>query len=154
MDHEIAYLLLRDANVDFIRALSAPDVLTIPERVDAQDGIRPAQTGPVFSLDKTGQLHMRYTARTRSIEWKQDEQSRVALAYLEQILSSESPHIHSLRLNNGMGLLCNNVLHERTAFKDDPLKPRAIPRTLLATPEWRFRTAHTPISSAIAQAAI
>jgi len=128
MDHEIAYLMLRDANPDFIRALSAPDVLTIPERVDAQDGIRPAQTGPVFSLNKTGQLHMRYTARTRSIEWKQDEQSRAALAYLEQILSSESPHIHSLQLNNGMGLLCNNVLHERTAFNDDPLKPRLLYR--------------------------
>ena len=128
MDHEIAYLMLRDANPDFIRALSAPDVLTIPERVDAPDGIRPAQTGPVFSLNGAGQLHMRYTARTRSIEWKQDEQSRAAVAYLEQILSSESQHIHRLRLNNSMGLLCNNVLHERTAFTDDPLKPRLLYR--------------------------
>src|SRR5512135_2932249 len=48
MDHEIAYMLLRDANPDFIRALSAPDAMTIPERVDETDGVRPAQSGPVF----------------------------------------------------------------------------------------------------------
>jgi alpha-ketoglutarate-dependent taurine dioxygenase len=126
MDHEIAYLLLRDANPDFIRALSAPDAMTIPERVDETDGVRPAQSGPVFSTDAAGNLHMRYTARTRSIEWKADERTRAAVAKLEQILAADSPHIHSLRMENGMGLLCNNVLHDRTAFTDDPHKPRLL----------------------------
>jgi alpha-ketoglutarate-dependent taurine dioxygenase len=128
MDHEIAYLLLRDANPDFIRALSAPDAMTIPERVDETDGVRPAQSGPVFSVDAAGNLHMRYTARTRSIEWKADETTRAAVAQLEQILAADSPHIHSLRMENGMGLLCNNVLHDRTAFTDDPHKPRLLYR--------------------------
>ena len=129
MDHEIAYLMLRDANADFIRALSAPDAMTIPERVDAADGIRPAQSGPVFSLDPVGSaLHMRYTARTRSIEWKQNEITRAAVTHLEQLLSTQSPHIHSLRMEHGMGLLCNNVLHDRTAFTDDPVKPRLLYR--------------------------
>jgi alpha-ketoglutarate-dependent taurine dioxygenase len=128
MDHEIAYLLLRDANPDFIRALSAPDAMTIPERVDETDGVRPAQSGPVFSVDSSGNLHMRYTARTRSIEWKQDDLTRTAVAQLEQILAADSPHIHSLRMENGMGLLCNNVLHDRTAFTDDPHKPRLLYR--------------------------
>lgn len=128
MDHEIAYLLLRDANPDFIRALSASDAMTIPERVDETDGVRPAQSGPVFSVDAAGNLHMRYTARTRSIEWKQDELTRAAVAQLEQILAADSPHIHGLRMENGMGLLCNNVLHDRTAFTDDPHKPRLLYR--------------------------
>jgi hypothetical protein len=127
MDHEIIYMMLRDTNADFIRALSAPDAMTIPERVDAKDGIRPAQTGPVFSVDpRSGALHMRYTARTRSIEWKTDETTRAAVALLERLLAAESPHIHKLLLENGMGLLCNNVLHDRTAFTDDPSKPRLL----------------------------
>jgi alpha-ketoglutarate-dependent taurine dioxygenase len=128
MDHEIAYISLRDANPDFIRALSAPDVMTIPERVDETDGIRPAQTGPVFSVDATGRLHMRYTARTRSIVWKQDDTTLAAVKFLEQLLATPSPHIHQLKLQANMGLLCNNVLHDRTAFTDDPTHPRLLYR--------------------------
>lgn len=126
MDHEIAYILLRDANADFIRALSSPDVMTIPARVDEFDGVREAQTGPVFSIDTQCHLHMRYTARTRSIEWKQDATTLAAVAKLEQILASTSPHIHQLKMESGMGLLCNNVLHDRAAFTDDPTNPRLL----------------------------
>ena len=72
MDHEMAYLLLRDESPEYIHALMQPDAMVIPERVDEKDGVRPAQGGPVFSLDGNGNLHMRYTARTRSIAWKQD----------------------------------------------------------------------------------
>lgn len=128
MDHEIAYLMLRDANADFIRALSAPDVMTIPARIDEFDGVRAAQTGPVFSQDDAGNLHMRYTARTRSIEWKQDETTLAAVALLERLLASESQHIHQLKLESGMGLLCNNVLHDRSAFTDDQHSPRLLYR--------------------------
>ncbi|MDD4911859.1 MAG: TauD/TfdA family dioxygenase [Sideroxydans sp.] len=126
MDHEIAYILLRDANPDFIRALSAPDVMTIPARVDEFDGVREAQTGPVFSIDAQGNLHMRYTARTRSIEWKQDALTLAAVAALENILDANSPHIHQLKMESGMGLLCSNVLHDRSSFTDDPTNPRLL----------------------------
>ena len=128
MDHEIAYILLRDSNADFIRALSAPDVMTIPARLDEFDGVREAQTGPVFSIDAQGNLHMRYTARTRSIEWKQDALTLTAVAALENILDADSPHIHQLKMESGMGLLCNNVLHDRSAFTDDPNNPRLLYR--------------------------
>lgn len=123
MDHEMAYLLLRDENPQHIRALMQPDAMTIPERVDETDGVRPAQSGPVFSLDAAGNLHMRYTARTRSIEWKKDAATLAAVAALERLLSSEAPHIFRARLEPGMGLLCNNVLHDRSAFNDDPTHP-------------------------------
>ena len=127
MDHEIAYLILRDANSDYIRALSAPDAMTIPERTDEQGIARPAQTGPVFSVDPAnGGLLMRYTARTRSIVWKQDVTTLTAVAMLENLLASASPHIHQARLENGMGLLCNNVLHDRAAFADDAAAPRLL----------------------------
>jgi alpha-ketoglutarate-dependent taurine dioxygenase len=127
MDHEIAYLMLRDANSDFIRALSAPDAMTIPERIDENGIARPAQPGPVFSVDPaSGALHMRYTARTRSIAWKQDAATLAAVAMLEKLLASESPHIHQARLERGMGLLCNNVLHDRAAFTDSATTPRLL----------------------------
>jgi alpha-ketoglutarate-dependent taurine dioxygenase len=127
LDHEIAYLILRDRNPDFIRALSAADAMTIPERTDEQGVARAAQTGPVFSVDPAnGMLHMRYTARTRSIVWKQDATTLAAVAALEQLLASELPHIHNLLLEPGMGLLCNNVLHDRAAFDDDATAPRLL----------------------------
>jgi alpha-ketoglutarate-dependent taurine dioxygenase len=123
MDHEMAYLLLRDEDPQHIRALMQPDAMTIPERVDENDGVRPAQSGPVFSVDAQGNLHMRYTARTRSIAWKQDAATKAAVTALERLLASDTPHIFKGRLEPGMGLLCNNVLHDRTAFSDDPTHP-------------------------------
>jgi alpha-ketoglutarate-dependent taurine dioxygenase len=120
LDHEIAYILLRDANPDHIRSLMAPDAMTIPARMD-EDGIaRPDETGPVFSIHpSSGDLHMRYTARTRSIRWKKTPQVEAAVAFLDQLLNSDSPYIFRCCLEPGMGLICNNVLHDRSAFSDD-----------------------------------
>lgn len=128
MDHEMAYLLLREANPEHVRALMRPDAMLIPERVDETDGLRPAQSGPVFSVDNGGNLHMRYTARTRSIVWKQDAATLAAVAALENLLASASPHIHQATLAAGMGLLCNNVLHDRAVFTDDAAHPRLLYR--------------------------
>ena len=129
LDHEIAYLRLRDENPAHVRALMLPDVLTIPARED-EDGIaRPAETGPVFSIEpESGALHMRYTARTKSIEWKRDSAVGAAVAALARVLAAPSLHHHRLTLEPGMGILCNNVLHERTGFVDAPAAPRLLYR--------------------------
>ena len=119
LDHEIAYILLRDANPEFIRALSAPDAMTIPANTEDGSETRAAQTGPVFSLDGGGNLHMRYTARTRSIEWRPDDSTHAARQFLEQLLAGDSPYVFNHRLAAGQGLVCNNVLHNRSAFEDD-----------------------------------
>jgi hypothetical protein len=126
LDHEMAYLLLRDIDPAHIHALMQPDAMTIPERVDEADGVRPAQSGPVFSLDAEGNLHMRYTARTRSIEWKPDAATQAAVAALESLLAVDAAHILHARLEPGMGLLCNNVLHDRSAFTDSVDSPRLL----------------------------
>jgi alpha-ketoglutarate-dependent taurine dioxygenase len=117
LDHELAYLLLRDADPDFIRALMAADAMTIPARSEDGAEARGDQTGPVFSIGTDGNLHMRYTARTRSIVWKDDARTRAAVGALEQLLAV-NPHVLSVRLEPGMGLVCNNVLHDRSAFTD------------------------------------
>jgi hypothetical protein len=129
MDHEMAYIALREANPEWVRALMASDAMTIPERCDEAGVARAAQPGPVFSVTHGGAaLHMRYTARTRSIEWKADAATRAAAAYLEQLLASDAPALFRTRLEAGMGLICNNVLHDRSGFVDDPAHPRLLYR--------------------------
>ena len=119
LDPEIAYLLLRDADPQYVKALSAPDAMTIPANEEDAAAARPAQTGPVFSAD-AGALHMRYTARTHSIEWRADETTRAAVRFLKDILDSGSRYVFTLRLAGGQGIVCNNVLHDRRAFTDGP----------------------------------
>jgi len=132
VDHDRLYLELRDANPAWVRALMEPQAMTIPERTDEHGVARPAQSGPVFSVlngpDGAYALHMRYTARTRSIAWKDDADTRAAVAFLERLLASDAPWIFRLRLQPGMGIVANNVPHERTAFTDDPKQPRLLYR--------------------------
>ncbi len=120
LDPEIAYLLLRDENPDFIAALMQPDAMTIPANIENNVEIRLAQTGPVFSVAReSGALHMRYTARSRSIAWKDDRNTRLAVGFLSELLASDSLYIIRHRLQAGQGIICNNVLHKREAFADD-----------------------------------
>ena len=129
LDHEIAYLLMRDENPDLIHALMQPDAMTIPARVEEDGVARPDAVGPVFSVHPvSGDLHMRYTARTRSIVWKQDDLTLAAVAFLETLLASDLPFIYRGRLEPGMGLVSNNVLHDRAGFNDTPDKKRLLYR--------------------------
>ena len=128
LDHEIAYLLLRDENPAHIQALSAPDAMTIPPRMEGDQIARAAESGPVFSLLPNGALHMRYTARTKSIVWKNNDETLAAVVALERILASDSPFIYQARLQPGMGLICNNVLHDRSGFTDSLTQKRLVYR--------------------------
>lgn len=138
LDHEIAYIQLRDANPDYVAALMQPNAMTIPARMDEalsptlpQGGraqtlspthtiARAEQSGPVFAIDpEQGFLYMRYTARTRSIVWQDGAMTQTAVKALAEILAS-SEYILTARLTPGMGLICNNVLHTRSAFSDSP----------------------------------
>jgi hypothetical protein len=125
----MAYIAMRDADPEMVRALAQDDAMTIPARGDGETTAREAVTGPVWSVDPgDGALHMRYTARTRSIEWKDEPRVRAAVAFLERLLDGDLPHVFRLRLAPGMGILCNNVLHDRSGFVDDPARPRLVYR--------------------------
>lgn len=120
LDPEIVYLRLRDINPSLVAALMHPEAMTIPESIEEDGRVRPVSTGPVFWVDPAdGNLVMRYTARTRSIAWRNDEDTRAAVAHLERLMGKdEEPLTIKLTMNAGEGLLCNNVLHARTAFED------------------------------------
>jgi alpha-ketoglutarate-dependent taurine dioxygenase len=125
LDPEIVYLLLRNANTSHVRALMQPDAMHIPANVQAGVEIRGACTGPVFALDDaTASLHMRYSARRRYIRWKTDVGTQAAVRLLEGLLAGNSDYIFRHRLQAGQGIICNNVLHSRAAFMDDPASRR------------------------------
>jgi hypothetical protein len=128
LDHEIAYLLLRDESPELVRALAAPDAMTIPARMDESGVARAEQPGPVFSVNADGTLHMRYTARTVSIAWRDDPATKTAVAALERILAKPTPWTLHGRLEPGMGLVCNNVLHDRSGFGETAEKRRLLYR--------------------------
>ena len=128
LDHEIAYIHLRDRNPDYIRALMAANVMTIPPNNETGEQLRPARSGPVFSVQAGNTLHMRYTARTRSIEWSADPLTQAAVSTLSAFLESASPYIYRAILQPGQGLLSNNVLHDRSGFDDDAEHTRQLYR--------------------------
>jgi len=127
LDHEIAYILLRDENPDYVRALMHPQAMTIPAHVVDGEELRPEQTGPVFSLRPDRRLHMRYTDRKRNILWRDTALTRAAVDALKQILRGKTPWHYTGRLESGWGLVSNNVLHTRTGFEDGE-RPRLLYR--------------------------
>jgi hypothetical protein len=75
-------------------------------------------------------MQMRYTARTRSISWRDDPLTREAVAFLQSTLEKPDPLTISLRFEEGQGVLCNNVLHDRTGFDAEAqaFSPRTVYR--------------------------
>jgi alpha-ketoglutarate-dependent taurine dioxygenase len=132
LDHEIAYIRLRDENPDLIAALMDPQAMTIPQNREPSGKLRPASVGPVFSVDpRTGSLHMRYSARGRNIAWRQDRDTQAAVAFLTDMLSGSEPLIFRVKLAPGQGLICNNVLHCRSGFDKDGALAQPSKRMLL-----------------------
>jgi len=124
IDHELVYMRLRDENPAFIQALMHPEAMTIPPNVDAGTEIRGACIGPVFSVDAlTGGLHMRYSARKRNIEWRDDELTREAADLITEILDIDDL-AYKYRLKAGEGVICNNIVHRRSGFNDSPDETR------------------------------
>jgi alpha-ketoglutarate-dependent taurine dioxygenase len=118
MDHDIAYILLREADPAYIEALMHPEAFTIPANILKGEIIRPEQSGPVFSVTTDGHLHMRYSARQRNVKWRDDQATRKAEQFLLDLWEQDSAYKLRYTLQAGEGLLCNNILHCRTAFSD------------------------------------
>lgn len=121
LDPEMVYIAMRDEDPAYIDALMQSDVMTIPENTAEPGTYRAEVTGPVFSVNTTdGALHMRYTARTRSVGWRNDPATRDAVAFLEELLTPPVSFAFRVALKAGEGIVCNNVLHNREAFTDGP----------------------------------
>ena len=120
LDHELVYIYLRDTNPDYIAALTQTDAMSIPPNTEGDTTVRGTQDGPVFSVHPSdGTLHMRYTARARNVHWKQDPLTLAAAAQLQALLTGPTPGILHHRLEAGQGIICNNVVHNRSRFENE-----------------------------------
>jgi hypothetical protein len=117
LDHEIAYILLRDEDPQLVQALMDPQAMTVPPNLEQGVEIRSASTGPVFSV-REGALHMRYSARARNVAWRDDAQIEAARAALDRLFSKGGGYIFRHKLAPGEGYVSNNVLHNRTGFEN------------------------------------
>ncbi|MCZ6487434.1 MAG: TauD/TfdA family dioxygenase [Gammaproteobacteria bacterium] len=118
LDHEMLYLQIRDTAPELLVALMDPAVMVVPANVQNGQVIRPAESGPVFSVDsESGRLAMRYSSRPRYISWKSDELTKQAVDLVTELLGDNEFAV-SLKLKRGQGIICNNVLHGRKAYAD------------------------------------
>ncbi|MET0071486.1 MAG: TauD/TfdA family dioxygenase [Candidatus Thiodiazotropha sp.] len=127
LDHEILFIQIMERNPDYVRALMHPRAMTIPANIVEGEELRPARSGPVFAVYPDGHLHMRYTDRSRSIEWLDDPLLEEAVEFLKSLLHTPSPWQFHAKLAAGQGLVCNNILHTRSGFTDGE-QPRLLYR--------------------------
>ena len=128
LDPDIAYIRLRDEDPRFSTALEHPGCMTIPANKISDDEIRRAVSGPVFSYNAQHKIHMRYSARKKNIQWRDDAVTTAARTFLSEILDETNGPVIRYRLRPGEGLLSNNVLHNRTEFSDGPDTHRCLYR--------------------------
>jgi len=133
LDPERVYIALRDKDPAYIAAMMHPEAMTIPENIESGEVIRDAQTGPVFMLkpgserSATGRLHMRFSARKRNIIWRDTDETREAVEMINRLMA-DAENVVKVALKAGEGVICNNVLHNRTGFADSESQKRLIYR--------------------------
>jgi alpha-ketoglutarate-dependent taurine dioxygenase len=129
LDHQMAYLLLREENPDVAKALTHPQAMSIPKHIVNGKVRRETSVGAIFFVDdKTQQLYMRYTQRKKYIEFHNSQEIKQAVAILDKFLASNTPYHFAHTMKANQGLLCNNILHKRSAFIDNKDKPRLMLR--------------------------
>ena len=126
-DPENIYIALRDESSAYIEALMHPQAMTIPANIEADEVIRDEQAGPVFMVKPNGELHMRFSARKRNIIWRDTAETKSAVAMINEIITDEK-NVVTVGLKAGQGLVCNNVLHNRSGFTDGDNEKRLMYR--------------------------
>jgi alpha-ketoglutarate-dependent taurine dioxygenase len=133
LNPESVYIALRDKNPAYIAAMMHPEAMTIPENIESGEVIRDAQTGPVFMVNPgngqsaMGRLHMRFSARKRNIIWRDTAETREAVEMINRQMA-DAENVVKVALKAGEGVICNNVLHNRTGFTDSEDQKRLIYR--------------------------
>ena len=126
-DPDVMYIRLRDEDPAYIKALMHPEAMTIPDNIEDGKMIRKAQAGPVLLLRPDGRLHMRFSARKRNIIWRDTKETLAAVEKINQLLADET-NVFKVALRVGQGIICNNVLHNRTGFTDGETQKRLMYR--------------------------
>jgi alpha-ketoglutarate-dependent taurine dioxygenase len=127
LDPRQVYIALRESDPAYVEALIHPQAMTIPDNVENGKVIRAAQSGPVFLIKSDGRLHMRYSARKRNIIWRDTPETKAAVSMINELLADDN-NVLQVGLKPGQGIICNNVLHNRTGFTDGKEQGRLVYR--------------------------
>lgn len=122
LDHELVlreYLLRNDD----INNLMAEDALTIPE---SKYTSRSEISTYIFSFkNKYKRLHMRFSMRKDNIDTSAKASS--AVIKLREIIEDDcAKYSLTYKLQKNEGIITNNILHGRKAFKDDKVKRKLL----------------------------
>ena len=122
LDHELVlreYLLRNDD----INNLMAEDALTIPA---SKDTSRPEISTYIFSFkNKYKRLHMRFSMRKDNIGTS--AKASPAIIKLREIIEDDcAKYSLTYKLQKNEGIITNNILHGRKAFKDDKVKRKLL----------------------------
>lgn len=126
LDHELLYIHLRDKEPGALDVLMNRDCFNYRNpatgEVDAQRG------GKVFWTNADGHLCHRFSFRKTDMAWSDESDVAAARKVLESLIADEPAHVIEGRLESGMGLISNNVLHtrERLVDSDDAAKKRLL----------------------------
>ncbi|SMM99967.1 hypothetical protein SPONL_1002 [uncultured Candidatus Thioglobus sp.] len=129
IDLQMAYILLREDNAEVVEALSHPQAMTIPAHIVDGTTRREVSVGSIFFIDEpTNELSMRYTQRKRNIEFYNSTEVKQAVELLDELLNANTSHHFEHAMQTNQGLICNNILHKRSAFTDNSETPRLLLR--------------------------
>ena len=122
LDHELVlreYLLRNDD----INNLMAEDALTIPA---SKDTSRSEISTYIFSFkNKYKRLHMRFSMRKDNIGTS--AKASPAIIKLKEIIENDcAKYSLTYKLQKNEGIITNNILHGRKAFKDDKVKRKLL----------------------------
>ena len=121
LDHEIAYILFNNKSKRLMD-LMLDDTCCIPENSITN---RKEVFNPVFMF-KNKRLHMKFSMRKKNIIWNKN--SLQAIDVLKSIIKDSSQYHITKKLDTGMGVITNNVIHMRTAFTNSKNKNRLLYR--------------------------
>ena len=122
LDHELAlreYVL----RYDDINNLMSEDALTIPE---SKDTSRSEISTYIFSIkNQYKKLHMRFSMRKDNIGTS--PKAGDAVTKLKEIIENDcAKYSLTYKLQKNEGIITNNILHGRRAFKDDKVKRKLL----------------------------
>lgn len=129
LDHEMLYIRLRDKDPGALEVLMNRNGFNY--RNPATGEIDLHRGGKVFWTNAGGHLCHRFSFRKTDMAWSDESDVAAARKVLGSLIADESEHVIEGRLESGMGLISNNVLHtrERLVDSDDAANKRLLFRS-------------------------
>ncbi len=116
LDNEVLYILLRDKEPEALRTLMRNDCFKYKNPKSGE--INEHLGGKVFWTHSEGYLCHRFSFRKMDMAWSEDSEILAAKDVLESLILNESEYVIEGRLESGMGLISNNIIHTRERLVD------------------------------------